>query len=158
MTWVCGGTARWAGWSRECGRGRRWARSCARFRFGHAALRSRDLREVLAADQTAVLRLWARRYRDLGSAPGRNWCAGCTRCHASWCPVVSSRRSRLNYPIHMAAVTQIRYPGTTGRNYYDRRVAEGMAHKSALCAPKRRISDALYAQTIAEQRRTTPRQ
>ena len=54
----------------------------------------------------------------------------------------------------MAAVTQIRYPGTIGRNYYDRKVSEGMAHKSALRALKRRISDALYAQMIADQRRT----
>ena len=55
----------------------------------------------------------------------------------------------------MAAVTQIRYPGTIGQNYYDRKVSEGMAHKSALRALKRRISDALYAQMIADQRRTT---
>jgi transposase len=55
----------------------------------------------------------------------------------------------------MAAVTQIRYPGTIGRNYYDRKVGEGMAHKSALRALKRRISDALSAQLIADHGRTT---
>ena len=69
---------------------------------------------------------------------------------------LSQRGNRqLNHAIHMAAVTQIRYPGTIGRNYYDRKVAEGMAHKSALRALKRRISDALYAQLIADHRRTT---
>jgi hypothetical protein len=70
---------------------------------------------------------------------------------------LSPRGNRqLNHAIHMAAVTQIRYPGTIGRNYYDRKLAEGMAHKSALRALKRRISDALYAQLIADHRRTTP--
>jgi transposase len=68
-----------------------------------------------------------------------------------------SRRGnrQLNHAIHMAAVSQIRYPGTIGRTYYDRKVAEGMAHKSALRALKRRISDALYAQLIADQPPTT---
>jgi hypothetical protein len=69
---------------------------------------------------------------------------------------LSQRGNRqLNHAIHMAAFTQIRYPGTIGRNYYDRKLAEGMAHKSALRALKRRISDALYAQLIAAHRRTT---
>jgi len=69
-----------------------------------------------------------------------------------------SRRGnrQLNHAIHMAAVTQIRYPATIGRTYYDRKVAEGMAHKSALRALKRRISDALYAQLITDHRRTPP--
>jgi hypothetical protein len=39
--------------------------------------------------------------------------------------------------------------------YYDRKVAEGMAHTSALRALKCRISDALYAQLIADQQPTT---
>ena len=66
-----------------------------------------------------------------------------------------SRRGnrQLNHAIHMAAVTQIRYHGTTGRTYYDRKVAEGMAHKSALRALKRRISDAVYASMIADAKR-----
>jgi transposase len=68
-----------------------------------------------------------------------------------------SRRGnrQLNHAIHMAAVSQIRYPGTIGRTYYDRKLAEGMAHKSALRALKRRISDALYAQLITDQEPTT---
>ena len=234
-----------------------------------AALRSSDLRAVRVEDQTAVLRLWARRYRDLGSARTQLVC----RLHAVLCELVpggfakeisagqaavvlaglsprgatdtarvqfaqvlladlrrideqrrdtrrrvatmvtasktrltdiygvgpiiaatvlgfvgdisrfpsrdhfaayngtapievssgnrrihrlSQRGNRqLNHAIHMAAVTQIRYPGTVGRNYYDRKLVEGMAHKSALRALKRRISDALYAQLIADHRRTT---
>jgi hypothetical protein len=55
----------------------------------------------------------------------------------------------------MAAVSQIRYRGTIGRTYYDRKVAEGMEHKSALRALKRRISDALYAQLNADRRHPT---
>src|SRR6266516_3896050 len=211
-----------------------------------AALRSSDLREVLVEDQTAVLRLWARRYRDLGSARTQLVCrlhavlcelvpggfakeisAGqaavvlsglsprdaidtarlefaevlledlrridnqrCdTRCRLTWLvaasktcltdlygvgPIIAvtvlgyvgdisrfptrdqfaayngtalievssgnrriyrlSRRGnrQRNHSIHMAAVTQIRYPATIGRTYYDRKVADGMAHKSAL--------------------------
>ena len=47
-----------------------------------------------------------------------------------------SRRGnrQLNHAIHMAAVTQIRNHGTTGRIYYERKIAEGMARKSALRA------------------------
>jgi transposase len=233
-----------------------------------AALRSSHPREVPVEDQTAVLRLWARRYRDLGSARTQLVC----RLHAVLCelvpggfakeisagqaadvlsglsprdavdtarlefaevlledlrridqqrrdtrrrltrlvaasktrltdlygvgPIIAatvlgyvgdisrfptrdhfaayngtapievssgnrriyrlSRRGnrQLNHAIHMAAVTQIRYPATIGRNYYDRKLAEGMAHKSALRALKRRISDALYAQLIVDQRPT----
>jgi transposase len=210
-----------------------------------AALRSTDLREVVVEDQTAVLRLWARRYRDLGSARTQLVC----RLHAVLCelvpggfakeisagqaavllsglsprgaidtaglqfaevlladlrrideqrrdtrrrlatmvaasktrlsdiygvgPIIAatvlgyvgdvsrfpsrdhfaayngtapievssgnrriyrlSRRGnrQLNHAIHMAAVTQIRYPGTIGRTYYDRKLAEGMAQVGA---------------------------
>src|SRR4051794_6368903 len=61
-----------------------------------------------------------------------------------------SRRGnrQLNHAIHMAALSQIRYPDTIGRRYYDRKVAEGMKHKSALRALKRKISDAIYAHLV----------
>jgi transposase len=61
-----------------------------------------------------------------------------------------SRRGnrQLNYVIHMAAVTQIRNPGTEGRAYYDRKIAEGMSGKSALRALKRKVSDAIYTRMI----------
>jgi transposase len=66
-----------------------------------------------------------------------------------------SRRGnrQLNHAIHMAAVTQIRNHGTTGRIYYERKISEGMARKSALRALKRKISDALYTRMIADARR-----
>jgi hypothetical protein len=53
----------------------------------------------------------------------------------------------------MAAVTQIRNHGTAGRTYYDRKLTEGMAPKSALRALKRKISDALYTRMIADSNR-----
>jgi transposase len=68
-----------------------------------------------------------------------------------------SRRGnrRLNHAIHMAAVTQIRYRGTAGRAYHDRKIAEGMGHKAALRALKRKISDASYTVMITDAGRAT---
>jgi transposase len=66
---------------------------------------------------------------------------------------LSRRGNRhLNHAIHMAAVVQIRNTGTAGRTYYDRKRAEGMTGKSALRALKRKISDAIYARLIADER------
>jgi transposase len=67
---------------------------------------------------------------------------------------LSRRGNRhLNHAIHMAAVAQISHQGTVGRDYYQRKLTEGMAPKSALRALKRKISDALYARMIADARR-----
>ena len=65
-----------------------------------------------------------------------------------------SRRGnrQLNHAIHMAAVTQIRNHGTIGRTYYDRKVEAGMGRKAALRALKRKISDAIYARLMADDR------
>jgi transposase len=65
-----------------------------------------------------------------------------------------SRRGnrQLNHALHMAALSQIRYPYTIGRLYYDRKIAEGMKHKSALRALKRKISDAIYAHLVDDAR------
>ena len=69
-----------------------------------------------------------------------------------------SRRGnrQLNYMIHMAAVTQIRYHGTTGRAYYDRKLAEGMTGKAALRSLKRKVSDAIYSQMINDAAQLVP--
>ncbi|HET6914687.1 MAG TPA: IS110 family transposase [Acidimicrobiales bacterium] len=63
-----------------------------------------------------------------------------------------SRRGnrRLNHAIHMAAVTQIRFAGTPGRIYFERKRAEGKTGKEALRALKRRISDLIYARMVAD--------
>jgi transposase len=60
---------------------------------------------------------------------------------------------RLNHAIHMAAVTQIRYPHTKGRAYYDKKIAEGKTPKEALRALKRQVSDAIYQHLKADARR-----
>ena len=61
---------------------------------------------------------------------------------------------RINHALHMMAVTQIRYPGTPGRVYYERKRAEGKTPKEALRCLKRRLSDLVYCQLLTERRGT----
>jgi transposase len=61
---------------------------------------------------------------------------------------------RLNHALHMAAVTQLRNPGSEGRAYVDRKIADGKTKKEALRAFKRRISDVVYRQLIADAKRS----
>jgi transposase len=63
-----------------------------------------------------------------------------------------SRRGnrRLNHAIHIIAVTQLRFPGTDGRAYFERKRAEGKTGKEALRCLKRRISDLLYARLVED--------
>jgi transposase len=61
---------------------------------------------------------------------------------------------KLNHAIHMAAVTQIRFE-TSGRVYYDKKLAEGKTKKEALRSLKRRISNAVYQRLVADQQTTT---
>ena len=56
---------------------------------------------------------------------------------------------QLNHALHIAAVTQVAHD-TPGRAYYLRKQAEGKTKKEALRALKRRISDAVYRQLIAD--------
>jgi len=67
---------------------------------------------------------------------------------------------RLNHAIHMAAVTQIRYPHSPGRAFFDRKIAEGKTGKEALRALKRQLSDAIYVRLQADAARgiTAPQQ
>ena len=60
---------------------------------------------------------------------------------------------RMNHAVHMAAVTQIRYPHSKVRAYYDKKIAEGKTPKEALRALKRQVSDALYQKMKADARR-----
>jgi transposase len=59
---------------------------------------------------------------------------------------------RLNFAIHMAAITQIRHKHSDGRAYYEKKIAEGKTHKEALRCLKRRVSDAIYAALVADAR------
>lgn len=61
---------------------------------------------------------------------------------------------RISHAPHMMAVTQIRYPGTDGRRYYERKRSEGKTPKEALRCLKRRLSDLVYRQLIIDQRGT----
>ena len=56
----------------------------------------------------------------------------------------------MNHMIHIAAISQIRVD-SEGRAYYRRKRAEGKKPLEALRCLKRRISDAIYRQLIADQ-------
>ena len=58
---------------------------------------------------------------------------------------------RMNHMIHIAATTQIRLD-TEGRAYYRRKLAAGKTRMEAMRCLKRRISDAIYRQLIADAR------
>ncbi len=58
---------------------------------------------------------------------------------------------RMNHMIHIAATTQIRLD-TLGRAYYRRKLAAGKTRAEAMRCLKRRISDALYRQLLADAR------
>jgi transposase len=63
-----------------------------------------------------------------------------------------SRRGnrRLNHAAHMTAITQVRYPHSQGRAYYDKKLGEGKTAKEALRALKRQVSDAFYKHLKAD--------
>jgi len=56
---------------------------------------------------------------------------------------------RMNHMIHIAAATQIRLD-TPGRAYYRRKIAAGKTRAEAMRCLKRRISDALFRQLVAD--------
>ncbi len=56
---------------------------------------------------------------------------------------------RMNHVIHIAAIVQIRHD-TEGRAYYRRKLAESKTPMEALRCLKRRISDAVYRQLMAD--------
>jgi transposase len=64
---------------------------------------------------------------------------------------------RLNHALHMMAVTQIRQPGSGGRAYYERKRLEGKTPKEALRCLKRRLSDLVYRQMLADHARQPAR-
>lgn len=62
---------------------------------------------------------------------------------------------RVNHVIHIAAITQLRLD-TDGRAYYRRKRAEGKKPLEALRCLKRRTSDAIYRQLVADAAATRP--
>jgi transposase len=80
---------------------------------------------------------------------------GTAPIEASSGEVVRHRLSRagnrkLNHALHLIAIVQIRHP-TAGQAYYRRKLAEGKSRKEALRCLKRRLSDAVYRQHLADQ-------
>ena len=61
---------------------------------------------------------------------------------------------RMNHMMHIAATTQIRLD-TDGRAYYRRKLADGKTPMEAMRCLKRRISDAVYRQLVADANRRT---
>ena len=59
---------------------------------------------------------------------------------------------QLNWAIHVAAITQLRQP-CPGREYYDRKRAEGKNSKEAIRALKRQLSNVIYRTLVADARR-----
>jgi transposase len=59
---------------------------------------------------------------------------------------------RLNHVLHMAAIAQIRLD-TEGRTYYRRKLGEAKTRKEARRCLKRRLSDMIYRQLVAEAQR-----
>ena len=56
---------------------------------------------------------------------------------------------RLNHVLHMAAIAQIRLP-SEGRTYYMRKIGEAKTRKEARRCLKRRLSDMVYRQLVAD--------
>lgn len=69
-------------------------------------------------------------------------------------PCVNLHGNRqLNSAMHIAALSQMRHPGP-GRDYYLRKLAAGKTKRAALRCLKRRISDAIYRQLVADAQRS----
>ncbi len=60
---------------------------------------------------------------------------------------------KLNHALHIAAVSQLRYP-SEGRDYYHKKLTEGKTSKEAIRALKRRISNVVYRQLQTDARQT----
>jgi transposase len=56
---------------------------------------------------------------------------------------------KLNYALHMVAVCQAR-SDVRGGTYYRKKIAEGKSHKEALRCLKRRVSDAVFRNLVAD--------
>ncbi len=64
---------------------------------------------------------------------------------------LSTRGNRqLNHALHMAAICQLRHPGSEGRVYVDRHVAAGKTKKEAIRVLKCKISNTVYRHLAAD--------
>ncbi len=60
---------------------------------------------------------------------------------------------QLNLALHIAALTQVRMRGSTGRAYYDKKIAAGKTHNEAMRCLKRRLADHVWRIMLADERR-----
>ena len=81
-----------------------------------------------------------------GPAP-RPWTPPPASRSATGCPGPAT--ARMNHVLHIAAIVQIRHD-TEGRAYYRRKLAESKTPMEALRCLKRRLSDAVYRQLVAD--------
>jgi len=59
---------------------------------------------------------------------------------------------QLNHAMHIIAFSQLSHAGP-GRDYYERKIAEGKTQKEAVRALKRQISDVVYRQLVRDAQR-----
>ena len=59
---------------------------------------------------------------------------------------------QLSHALHIVAVNQIRMPGSTGRAYYDTKIAAGKTHNEARRCLKRRLADHIWRLMIRDER------
>ena len=59
---------------------------------------------------------------------------------------------QLNLALHIIALTQVRMRGSTGRAYYDAKIAAGKTHNEAMRCLKRRLADHVWRQMIRDER------
>jgi len=123
---------------------------------GAVQTRGSDLMELFGVGPAGAARILAD-VGDVARFPDRNHFAswtGTAPLDASSGDQVRHRLSRagnrrLNHVIHIAAIVQIRHD-TEGRAYYRRKLAESKTPMEALRCLKRRISDAIYRQLVAD--------
>jgi transposase len=60
---------------------------------------------------------------------------------------------QLNLTLHQIAVTQIRMRASTGRRYYDTKIASGKSHNEAMRCLKRKLADHVWRIMIADEHR-----
>jgi transposase len=60
---------------------------------------------------------------------------------------------RLNLALHIVALTQVRMRESTGRAYYDTKVAAGKSHNEAMRCLKRRLADRVWRLMLSDEHR-----
>ena len=62
---------------------------------------------------------------------------------------------QLNLALHIIALTQVRMRSSTGRAYYDTKIASGKSHNEAMRCLKRRLADHVWRLMVRDERTQT---